>query len=172
MDVNRRNLMKGVLTSGTLLALGIPPGAFASAPAGRAGRFGLLLGNTPVDAEFAAGIRTATSAPPQMLAGDMLERLDDALAVAVASGGTPVVHHSAAVAYLDADSRDRLELRMRELVRTGRCHWISLEGPRVLPSLARSTPHRSDSEHEFCLAVDGQAVAWAQGHGTHLRWLP
>ena len=44
MDVNRRNLMKGVLTGGTLLALGIPPGAFASAPAGRAGRFGLLLG--------------------------------------------------------------------------------------------------------------------------------
>ncbi|MEO7560915.1 MAG: twin-arginine translocation signal domain-containing protein [Nitrosospira sp.] len=43
MDVNRRNLMKGVLTGGTLLALGIPPGAFASAPAGRTGRFGLLL---------------------------------------------------------------------------------------------------------------------------------
>lgn len=59
MDVNRRNLMKGVLTGGTLLALGIPPGAFASAPAGRAGRFGLLLGNTPVDAAFAAGIHTA-----------------------------------------------------------------------------------------------------------------
>jgi hypothetical protein len=59
MDINRRNLMKGVLTGGTLLALGIPPGAFASAPAGRAGRFGLLLGNTPVDAAFAAGIRTA-----------------------------------------------------------------------------------------------------------------
>ena len=33
MDVNRRNLMKGVLTGGTLLALGVPPGAFASAPA-------------------------------------------------------------------------------------------------------------------------------------------
>lgn len=62
MDVNRRNLMKGVLAGSTLLALGIPPGAFASAPARRAGRFGLLLGNTPVDAEFAAGIRTAYAA--------------------------------------------------------------------------------------------------------------
>ena len=121
---------------------------------------------------LAAGIRTATSAPPQILAGDMLERLDEALTLADASGGTPVVHHSAAVAYLDPDSRDRVELRMRELVRTGRCHWISLEGPRVLPSLAASAPHRPDSEHQFCLAVDGQAVAWAQGHGTHLRWLP
>ena len=59
MDVNRRNLMKGVLTGGTLLALGVPPGAFASAPAGRAERFGLLLGNTSVDVAFAAGFRTA-----------------------------------------------------------------------------------------------------------------
>ncbi|MGH8762894.1 MAG: hypothetical protein ACREUR_06630 [Nitrosospira sp.] len=62
MDVNRRNLMKGVLTGGTLLALGIPgisSGAFAGTPARTAGRFGLLLGNTRVDAEFAAGVRTA-----------------------------------------------------------------------------------------------------------------
>jgi hypothetical protein len=62
MDVNRRNLMKGVVTGGTLLALGIPPGALASGSGGRPGRFGLLLGNTPVDAAFAAGIRTAYSA--------------------------------------------------------------------------------------------------------------
>lgn len=60
MDVNRRNLMKGVLTGSTLLAMGIPPAAFASAPpAGKAAKFGLLLGNTRVDAAFAAGIRTA-----------------------------------------------------------------------------------------------------------------
>ncbi|SOD41747.1 hypothetical protein [Nitrosovibrio sp. Nv4] len=63
MDVNRRNLMKGVLTSGTLLALGIPPGVYANnATAGGAGRLGLLLGNTRVDAAFAAGIRTAYAA--------------------------------------------------------------------------------------------------------------
>ncbi len=58
MDVSRRNLMKGVLTGGTLLALGIPAGAFATS-ARRAERFGLLLGNTPVDAAFAAGFRSA-----------------------------------------------------------------------------------------------------------------
>ena len=58
MDVNRRNLMKGALTGGTLLALGIPAGAFAIPPR-RAERFGLLLGNTPVDAAFAAGFRSA-----------------------------------------------------------------------------------------------------------------
>lgn len=59
MDVYRRNIMKGALTGGTLLAMGIPPGAFASAPAKKAGSFGLLLGNTRVDSAFAAGFRTA-----------------------------------------------------------------------------------------------------------------
>lgn len=62
MDANRRNLMKGMLTGGTLLALGIPPGAFASAPAGRVGKLGVLLGNTLMDAAFAAGIRGAYAA--------------------------------------------------------------------------------------------------------------
>ncbi|ABB74779.1 hypothetical protein SAMN05216403_1277 [Nitrosospira multiformis ATCC 25196] len=59
MDVRRRNLMKGLVTGGTLLALGIPPRVFASAMAGSVRKFGLLLGNTPADAAFAAGVRTA-----------------------------------------------------------------------------------------------------------------
>jgi hypothetical protein len=59
MDPNRRNLMKGMLTGGTLLALGIPPGTLASAPAGKAKRCGLLLENSPIHAEFAAGARAA-----------------------------------------------------------------------------------------------------------------
>ena len=51
--------MKGLVTGGTLLALGIPPRVFASTMAGSARKFGLLLGNTPVDAAFTAGVRTA-----------------------------------------------------------------------------------------------------------------
>ena len=59
MDVHRRNLMKGLVTGGTLLALGMPLQALANATAGSVRKFGLLLGNTPVDAAFAAGVRTA-----------------------------------------------------------------------------------------------------------------
>ncbi len=59
MDNNRRNLMKGMLTGGTLLALGVPPGALASAPADKTKRCGLLLENSNTHAEFAAGARTA-----------------------------------------------------------------------------------------------------------------
>lgn len=119
---------------------------------------------------LAAAIEVTRAEPPHLIAGDMLDRLDSALEIAAASGGTPVVHHSAAVAYLD--ERDRLELdrRMRTLVAAGRCHWISLEGPRVIPSLAPAAPSRPDPDHHFCLAVDGRPVGWFQGHGAALRW--
>ncbi len=65
MDVHRRNLMKGVLTGGTLLALGIPPAAMGGAATGTpgtSGRVRLLLGSDISDAEFAAGARTAFAA--------------------------------------------------------------------------------------------------------------
>ncbi|MFJ9392091.1 DUF2332 domain-containing protein [Nocardioides sp. NPDC101246] len=122
---------------------------------------------------LSAAIEVARAEPPQLLAGDMLDRLDDALEIAAASGGTPVVHHSAAVAYLEDSDRRRLETRMRTLVAAGTCHWISLEGPSVIPSLAAtaSSPTVPHPGHRFCLAVDGRAVAWFQGHGSALEWV-
>ncbi|MFE6506807.1 DUF2332 domain-containing protein [Nocardioides sp. NPDC057767] len=119
---------------------------------------------------LAAAIEVTRAEPPRLLAGDMLDRLDDALEIAATSGGTPVVHHSAAAAYLDEHDRAELENRMRTLVAAGRCHWISLEGPRVIPSLAVGAANLPDRDHHFCLAVDGQAVGWLRGHGTALCW--
>ncbi len=118
---------------------------------------------------LAAAIEVTRAEPPQLIAGDMLDQLDGALETAAASGGTPVVHHSAAVAYLDERDRIEIENRLRTLVAAGRCHWISLEGPRVIPSLAPVTPSPLAADH-FCLAVDGQAVGWLQGHGAALGW--
>lgn len=120
---------------------------------------------------LAAAIDVARAEPPRILAGDMLDRLDEALEIATASGGTPVVHHSAAVAYLGDDARARLGRRLRELVAAGRCHWISLEGPRVLPEVAATASRTPDATHSFCLAVDGLAVGWANGHGADLTWI-
>lgn len=119
---------------------------------------------------LAAAIEVTRAEPPHLIAGDMLDRLESALEIAAASGGTPVVHHSAAAAYLDEHDRAELENRMRTLVAAGRCHWISLEGPRVIPSLAATATSSPDTDHHFCLAVDGQAVAWFEGHGAALRW--
>lgn len=118
---------------------------------------------------LAAAIEVTRAEPPRLIAGDMLDRLDDALEVAAVSGGRPVVHHSAAVAYLDERDRLELEKRMRTLVAAGRCHWISLEGPRVIPSLAPAAPSSLAPDH-FALAVDGRAVGWLQGHGAALGW--
>ncbi|MER7558694.1 DUF2332 domain-containing protein [Nocardioides sp. NPDC126508] len=119
---------------------------------------------------LAAAIEVTRAEPPQLIAGDMLDQLDGALETAAASGGTPVVHHSAAVAYLDERDRVEIENRLRTLVAAGRCHWISLEGPRVIPSLATAAP--SLAADHFSLAVDGQAVGWLQGHGAALGWTP
>ena len=120
---------------------------------------------------LAAAIEVTRAEPPHLIAGDMLDRLDGALEIAAASGGTPVVHHSAAAAYLDERDRVELEHRMRTLIAAGRCHWISLEGPRVIPSLAVAAPSPLPADH-FSLAVDGQAVGWLQGHGAALGWAP
>lgn len=65
MDHDRRNLMKGMLTGGSLLALGMPGAAHAryTPPAiGEGRRYALLLGNTTVDAAFAKGVAAACAA--------------------------------------------------------------------------------------------------------------
>jgi hypothetical protein len=62
MNVYRRNFMKGALTGSTLLALGIPSTAMATASPDTSGRLRLLLGSGEADAEFAAGARTAFAA--------------------------------------------------------------------------------------------------------------
>lgn len=118
---------------------------------------------------LAEAIEVTRADPPRLLAGDMLDRLDEALDIAAASGATPVVHHSAAAAYLSEPDRAELAARLRTSVAAGRCHWISLEGPRVIPSLAASAPPPGGAD-QFCLGVDGRAVAWFQGHGRALRW--
>lgn len=59
MDLDRRSLMKGMLASGALLALGIPSWAFVDQAARRPGRCVLLLGGTDADAGFANGARAA-----------------------------------------------------------------------------------------------------------------
>ena len=113
-------------------------------------------------------VEVARREPPHLLRGDMLGRLEEALALAEASGGTPVVHHSAAAAYLDADARATLADRLGDLVAAGRCHWVSLEGAQVVPEVA--PPEEPPAGAAFVLAVDGRPVGWAHGHGAALAW--
>ena len=114
-----------------------------------------------------AAIDVARAEPPVVRAGDLFDHLpvllDDA-----APHGTPVVFHSAVVAYLEGPDRERFHDLMAGLVDAGRCRWISNEGARVLP---RVTGDRDVPSGRFVTALDGVPVAYAHGHGHAIDWL-
>ena len=114
-----------------------------------------------------AAIDVARQDPPLLVRGDLLDRLPDLLELA-APHGTPVVLHSAVVAYLDGPDRRRFHALMTDLVTAGRCRWISNEGPRVLPDV---TGDRAVPPGRFVTALDGVPVALSHGHGHTVDWL-
>ena len=114
-----------------------------------------------------AAIDVARREPPLLVRGDLLDRLPDLLDRA-APHGTPVVLHSAVVAYLDLPGRRRFQALMTDLVAAGRCRWISNEGPRVLPDV---TGDRAVPPGRFVTALDGVPVALSHGHGHAVDWL-
>ena len=117
---------------------------------------------------LAAAIEVARAEPPYLLEGDLLEGLPELLDRAPA-GTTPVVFHSAVIAYLQPPDRERFHDLMTRLVAEGRCVWVSNEGPRVLPRVAATGP-APEAGPWFVLGVDGRAVAHAHGHGRALLW--
>lgn len=127
-------------------------------------------------ARLASACRVVADEPVDLVPGDLLTGLDEAVARAraAAPGATVVVFHSAVIAYLDADGRDRWPGIVTDAVDGiradgGRAHWVSNEGPGVLPAVA-ATARCETTGTDFCLALDGQAVGWTHGHGRHLRW--
>ncbi len=81
-----------------------------------------------------AAVRIARADPPYLVQGDLLEALP-ALMEQAPPEATLVVFHSAVIAYLEPADRERFAAMMAGLVADGRCHWVSNEGPRVLPGL-------------------------------------
>jgi len=112
-------------------------------------------------------IEVARREPPALRRGDLLDHLPDLLDEA-APHGTPVVFHSAVIAYLEEADRDRFHDLMIGLVAEGRCRWISNEGRRVLPAV---TGGREVPSGRFVTALDGVPVAWSHGHGHAIDWL-
>lgn len=111
-----------------------------------------------------SAIDVARADPPRIVPGHLLEELP-ALVEEAGRHGTPVVFHSAVVAYLDHDDRCAFAELMRGLVAEGRCRWVSNEAPGVVPRIEgpRLPAH-------FVLALDGRPVASTQGHGRALAW--
>jgi hypothetical protein len=116
-----------------------------------------------------AAIAAAQAAPPHLVRGDLLAELP-ALVEEASRHGEVVVFHSAVIAYLEPDDRDRFETLIRRLVSEERCRWVSNEGKNVLPSITATGPAIPASKQTFVLGLDGQAVAHTHGHGRSLRW--
>ncbi|MDT0203031.1 DUF2332 domain-containing protein [Nocardioides sp. AE5] len=113
-------------------------------------------------------IRIAAAEPPHLRAGDLIEELPGMLEE-LPNGLTPIVFHSAVIAYLQPPRRVEFHRLMTELVAAGRCHWVSNEAPHVVPEVADGLPVPADPS--FLLAIDGRPVGWTHGHGATLTAL-
>ena len=114
-----------------------------------------------------AAVAVTRREPPDLRRGDLFDHLPTLLDEA-SLHGTPVVFHSAVIAYLEEPDRRRFHDLMTGLVAEGRCRWISNEGRRVLPGVTGSLEVPSG---RFVTALDGVPVAWSHGHGHAIDWL-
>jgi hypothetical protein len=112
-------------------------------------------------------VRVAREDPPNIVAGDLFDALPGLLAEA-GRHGTPVVFHSAVIAYLEAEQRESFHDLMAGLVADGVCRWVSNEAPQVLPRIVGDL---AVPVGRFVLGLDGRPVALTHGHGHAIDWL-
>jgi len=111
---------------------------------------------------LAAAVASARRDPPAVHRGDMLTDLP-ALAARAPADATLVVYHSSVLWYVQPDQREGFAGTVRGLGAT----WLSSEPPGVVPG----TTGPSGDELLCVLARDGQALGFAESHGTWLQWL-
>lgn len=112
-----------------------------------------------------AALRLARDRPPPVHRGDLVRDLP-ALAATAPRGATLVVFHSAVLAYVPAEERDRFARLVAELGAV----WVGNESPRVLPGVAGKLRDEPPGDR-FLLAVDGEPVALTGPHGQSIDWL-
>lgn len=108
------------------------------------------------------GLAIARRDPATMIAGDLNEHIEAAIATAKQHARRVVVWHSAVLAYLDADARGRFIERMR----ASDVLWISNEGRSVVPG----EPAEWAAPGEFVLRIDGKPMAATNPHGRSITW--
>jgi hypothetical protein len=110
--------------------------------------------------DAAAGI--AAREPATVLTGDLIDRLAEALRL-LPAGCTPVVFHTAVLAYLQRARREEFA----GLVSSLGVRWIAQESAGIVPGIDR---HLAGPE-SFVLSVDGRPVAVTAPHGGRIDWL-
>ena len=115
-------------------------------------------------ARLEAAAATVSAEPPTLLAGDLVERLDDALAL-VPADATPVVMHTALLPYVPAPRRQEFV----DLVRGLPVRWLAQEGAGMVPGTG--APYPGGWGPYFVLSLDGRPLAHTAPHGGRLDWL-
>ncbi|MDZ5078967.1 DUF2332 domain-containing protein [Nesterenkonia sp. HG001] len=113
-----------------------------------------------------AGALLVAAQPPSLVRGDLNGMLPQLLSQ-VPHGATPVVFHSAVLAYLPLEDRESFARQ----VRASEARWISNEGVNVLPEIAQRLPGGDDDATDFVLALDGEPIARTGPHGQYARAL-
>ncbi len=124
-------------------------------------------------ARLRAAARIVAADPPEIVRGDLLERLEDVAATAPADA-TLVVFHSAVLLYLDAQQRRRFADLVAGLGRAvGRVVvWLSNETTGTLAEIDAQLPAVLDTSHRFVQTRNGRAIALAGQHGAVYETLP
>lgn len=112
-----------------------------------------------------AAVQVARADPPLIVEGDLLTDLDPLLDQAPA-GATPVVVHTAVLAYLTEPDRERFTAAMQTRIAERGLVWISNEAPGVVPGTDIDVGPGS-----FVVARNGTPIATSGQHGAGLRWL-
>jgi len=120
-------------------------------------------GESDREDRLAAAIASARRDPPPIYRGDLLTDLP-ALAAQAPAEATLVIFHSAVLAYVAPEDRERFAGTVRGLAAV----WLSNEAPGVVPGL----PPTAFREGTFVLGHGGRTpLAFTDGHGTWLHWL-
>ncbi|WGW12415.1 DUF2332 domain-containing protein [Saxibacter everestensis] len=113
-----------------------------------------------------AAIEVARAEPPDLRRGDLTRDLN-ALLAEVPDGVLPVVFHTAVLAYVPDEERQKfVDERMSQ-----KAVWISQEGQSVMPLPGGPTAYDSGKDRSrFLLAVNGEPIGLTEPHGGYLRW--
>ena len=120
-------------------------------------------GESDREERLAAAVAAARRDPPPVYRGDLLTDLP-ALAAQAPAGATLVIFHSAVLAYVAREDRERFAQTVRGLAAV----WLSNEAPGVVPGL----PLTEFLEGTFVLGHGGRTpLAYTDGHGAWVHWL-
>lgn len=124
-------------------------------------------------ARLRAAAAVAASDPPEIVRGDLLERVTEVAATAPADA-TLVVFHSAVLLYLDAAQRRRFADLMGGLGAAigRRVVWLSNETLGTLPEIDARVPAGTATDHRFVQTWDAAPIALAGQHGALYETAP